>query len=99
VYPLAINHGLMTNRFGAQPMQKPPENIYPVAARQMKWKAIRQLFVSAAAASQFPSSYKRNLFKRTSGTYFLGSHIPPILSNLVAKLYHYQIFFNTIRKH
>ena len=71
VYPLAINPGLMTNRFGTQPMQKPPENIYPFAARQTKWKAIWQPFVSATAASQFPSSYKINLFKRTSGTCFL----------------------------
>src|SRR3990167_8540428 len=44
---------------------------YPFAARQTKWKAIWQPFVSATAASQFPSSYKINLFKRTSGTCFL----------------------------
>lgn len=86
VYPLVIDPCFMANSPGAQPVQKPSKNIHPFIAGQVQWKTVWPPFISAPGASPLSPSYKINSFKRTSGTYFPGSHTPPTLSNLVAKL-------------
>lgn len=70
----AVNPCLNADSLAANSVQKPFEDSIPLFALKMKGKTIMPPFVFTTCATNLPSPYNINFFKRTSGTNFFVFH-------------------------